>query len=146
MGLGMEQVDFYLLKAAEPPARLQFACRIAKMAYDQGMTVYLQTEGVVQSQDLDKLLWTFSQESFVPHALSAPNLNWNKYPVQIGDKDNETGELDLLISLQADVPSNAINYRRIADIVIDQPEQKQLGRSRFRHYRQNGIEPKTHQL
>ena len=73
-------------------------------------------------------------------------MDWEKYPVQIGAGDSGTDGLDLLICLQAAVPGNASQYRRIADLIVDDAEQKQWARARFRYYRDSGIEPKTHKL
>ena len=142
----MEQVDFYLLSAVDDVARLQTACRIASKGYDQGMTIYLQTNDAQQSGMLNDLLWTFSQESFIPHAIRESMTCWQKFPVQIGVTDSGVEELDLLISLQATVPGDVTNYKRVADLIGGDAEQKRLGRERFRHYREKGVEPKIHQL
>ncbi|NKB76633.1 MAG: DNA polymerase III subunit chi [Gammaproteobacteria bacterium] len=142
----MEQVDFYLLGPVDETTRLTTACRIANKAYERRMRIYLQTADREQSELLDKLLWTFSQESFVPHTLRNSLTDWKQYPVQIGVGDSGVAGLDLLISLQAAVPADAEKYKRVADLVMDNTEQKQLGRARFRYYREKGVEPKTHQL
>ncbi len=142
----MEQVDFYLLGPVDDAGKLKVACRIANKAHERGMKIYMQTGDQQQSRFLDSLLWTFSQESFVPHALREPGMDWRKFPIQIGPGNSGVEDLDLLISLQAEVPIDAAKYKRIADFIVDNAEQKQLGRVRFRYYRENGIEPKIHQL
>jgi len=63
------QVDFYILPQAELAAKHTYACRIANKAFGQGLTVFIATEDAAQSQAVDKLLWTFAQNSFVPHAV-----------------------------------------------------------------------------
>ena len=141
-----EQVDFYLLGRVDNVARLTVACRIANKAWERGMKVYLQTADRSESDQLDRLLWTFSQESFVPHGLREMNSDWRQYPVQIGSESSTAQGIDMLISLQPTVPDDYANYKRIADLIVDDAEQKQFGRERFRHYRQQGLEPKTHTL
>ena len=144
--MNTEQVDFYLLKAQDKVAALALACRIANKAYSQGMTVYLQTNSLVECETLDRHLWTFSDESYLPHGIETDDSNWQKYPVQIGCRDSMRDQIDLLISLSDEVPTNAFSYKRIADVIVDSPEQKQRGRVRFKHYRDKGIEPNTHSL
>src|SRR5688572_11838026 len=60
----MSRVDFYVLSADAPDARLRYACRLAERAVEQGCQVYIQTPDV---QRLDDMLWTFSDGSFLPH-------------------------------------------------------------------------------
>ncbi|MEZ5578324.1 MAG: DNA polymerase III subunit chi [Candidatus Competibacteraceae bacterium] len=43
------------------------ACRLADKAYGLGHTVYLFTASEARAAALDDLLWTFRQDSFVPH-------------------------------------------------------------------------------
>jgi hypothetical protein len=61
------QVDFYLLSDSEPRAALKTACRLAEKAYDQGLKVVVRTDSSAATAQLDDLLWTFSDRSFVPH-------------------------------------------------------------------------------
>ena len=152
----IEQVDFYLLDATDKAARFTVACRIANKAFGQGLTVYLQTDDVAHCEMLDRQLWTFSQESYVPHAISQSGSAWDKYPIQIGVGDIATENIatqdiarkniDLLISLSGSVPGNALTYRRVADLILNSPEEKQFGRQRFKYYRDQGIEPRTHSI
>ena len=65
----MTQVDFYVLKDDSALHRVQFACRLADKAYRLGHRVYIHTESAEQTRQLDDLLWTFQQNSFVPHCV-----------------------------------------------------------------------------
>jgi len=141
-----DQIDFYLLRQASPVAKFRFSCRIANKAYVHGMTVYMQTESEDQSKYLDKLLWTFSQESFVPHTIREGKTDWWKYPVQIGQGNSGADQVDLLIALQSNIPNDYQKYRRIADFVTDDAHEKQTGRARYQVYLNNGFNPKTHQI
>lgn len=146
-----QQVDFYLLGKVDRTAKFKYACRVTQKAYLHGLKVYLQTEGQEQNSELDMLLWTFSQGSFIPHTIANnATANWQHYPVQLGDTldTNENGEyeeeLDVLISLVSDPPPAHSRFKRVVDLVTDFPEEKACGRNRFRYYRQQGIEPNSH--
>lgn len=140
-----QQVDFYLLGNVDQTGKFKYACRIAQKAFKQGLKVFMQTENSEQCQHLDTLLWTFSQSSFVPHAvLNEGSENWENFPVQLGKTAPLSEPAHLLISLTADPPNSHTQFERIADLITDNPIEKQAGRNRFRYYRQQGIEPDTH--
>lgn len=144
-----QQIDFYILGTSDRMAKLKYACRIAQKAYSQELKVYLQTATHDQSEELDTLLWTFSQGDFVPHTISNDaSENWVNYPVQLGSPENSSidkiSEADLLISLIDEIPDAHGKFRRIVDLITDDPTDKANGRNRFRYYREQGIEPNTH--
>ncbi len=142
-------MDFYLLGNVGQTGKFTYACRIAWKAFSRGLKVYLQTQSSEHSRQLDAMLWTFSQASFIPHAI-ANNVaeNWENFPVQLGQTpDSDNGpHADLLISLTRDAPVAHAGYKRIADLIIDDPDEKQSGRERFRYYREQGIAPNTHHI
>lgn len=144
-----QQVDFYLLGDVAQADKLKYACRIAQKAFLQGLKVFVQTENSEQCQHLDAMLWTFSQRSFVPHAVVNDGVgDWESFPVQLGEQVGEqVGEpAQLLISLTAEPPNSHKQFERIADLITDEPGEKQAGRNRYRYYKEQGIEPKTHSI
>lgn len=140
-----QQVDFYILQGADETARLVFASRITGKAFQQGMQIYLQTENAAQVQQLNDLLWAFSPTSFLPHAIYEEGGKVAE-PILLGECDPPENWNQLLISLTDQVPATAPRFTRVADLIGDDEQQKQVGRNRFRIYRDNGIEPKTHKM
>lgn len=144
------RVDFYVIGRAAIADKYACACRIANKAHAQGLKVYMQTDDPSQSQRLDKLLWTFSQSSFVPHAVcdagNTNNHNADRYPVQIGSGDAPAQCLDVLISLKREAPADYARFGRVAEFIINDAGDKAAGRKRFRFYRAQGIEPQMHEV
>ena len=141
-----EQVDFYILEDADPHAKLRAACRIIQKAFSQGLKVYAQTAGPAQSEALDRLLWTFSQGSFIPHAIADPEPRpWPDYPVQLGAGPPPAGA-EVLINMADGDPGQPRPCRRIIELVGAAAPDKAAGRQRFRAYREQGLEPNTHRL
>ncbi len=155
------QVDFYVLARAQPEAKYTYACRIANLAYERGLKVYVQTDNPAHSRALDQLLWTVSQGSFVPHIVcdgdddgggggddggGKPAPDVERYPVQIGCGGAPDGCVDLLISLKREAPADYARFGRVAELIIDDDADKSSGRRRFRFYREHGIEPRTHKV
>ena len=44
-------------------------CRQVERFYEEGQRVLVVTDSTLAAQHLDQMLWTFSQESFVPHRI-----------------------------------------------------------------------------
>jgi len=133
----MTRVDFYLASAGTP--RDALACRLAETAYRHGHQVLLWVpEG--QLAAWDTLLWTFSDNSFVPHGRA----DTHDEPVLIGTR--EIANNDVLIPLVADPPLSLAGFARILEAVGDSDAEKEQSRARFRYYRQQGLSPTVHTL
>jgi DNA polymerase-3 subunit chi len=139
------RVSFYVLPEAGRDARLRFACRLVEKAYlqEQRVTVHCPTPEI--AQELDELLWRFSDQSFVPHELVPPG-SGQAVPVVIR-ADGQAGEpAQVLVNLADDVPGWYAGFERVAEILDASEDCRRSGRERFRHYRENGLEPETHKL
>lgn len=140
------QIDFYVLQIQSPGGRFTLACRIVEKAYRLGHRVYLRTGNTDDTNVLDELLWTFSQNSFVPHQLSTES-DSKESPVVIGESPPPAAEgTDVVISVADDPILDFTAYPRIVEIVGYEDAEKESGRNRFRYYREHGVEPNTHQI
>jgi DNA polymerase-3 subunit chi len=141
------QVDFYLLSAADSRARLAAACRLAEKAVDQGLRVAVRTAGPAETAELDELMWTFSDRSFVPHAVwpTEPAVAEHT-PVLIASSPLPDSHRGVLINLAAEAPTAAADFQRICEIVGADESAKQAARARWRSYREAGLAPETHHL
>ena len=152
----MTQVDFYILPDSSDDGRLKLACRLADKAVQLRLGVFVLAESERDARKLDELLWTFAQNSFLPHRLT-----WEageapiEEPVLIGCPERDPMEAhqdggqprwDLMINLTGEVPETFSRYQRLAEVVDTQPTRREQGRARYRYYRDRGYELKTHQL
>jgi DNA polymerase III subunit chi len=141
------KVDFYLLGAADPRARLTTACRIAEKACDQGLRVAVRTASPSETAELDDLMWTFSDRSFVPHAVwPAEPAVADETPVLLASGALPASHRDVLINLAADAPVEPSAFGRICEIVGADPDAKQRARLRWRGYREAGLNPASHDV
>lgn len=138
------RVDFYVLDTAGESGRLFFACRLVEKAYNMDTEVYAHTGSAETAAQLDEMLWTFRQGSFVPHEQLGEQPA--RAPVRIGSPGHEQHAGGLLINLAGQVPSFAKQFTRIAEIVDADPDSRAQSRQRFREYRDMGLEPVTHKL
>jgi DNA polymerase-3 subunit chi len=138
------RVDFYVLPPGDKNDQLPFTCRLTEKAYDLGQRIYIHTESEAQAIQLDNLLWTFRQGSFIPHALYETD-NDGELPAHIGWRGEPSGR-DLLINLAPTVPVFHDRFERIAEIVNHDEAAKQAARERFKFYRERGITPESHTI
>jgi DNA polymerase-3 subunit chi len=143
------QVDFYILKAAAAREWLRTACRVAEKAWRKGHRVFIHTDSRETARSIDDLLWTYRQDSFVPHALYGDRLNVAQEslePVLVGDGSTQPTDIDVLINLTETVPSFAHTSARVAEIVGGGESARNAGRARYRDYRDRGIAIQQHDL
>jgi len=141
------QVDFYLLGAADPRARLTTACRLAEKAYGQGLRVAVRTAGPSETAQIDELMWTFSDRSFLPHAVwPAEPAVADHTPVLIASGALPDSHRDVLINLAPEGPADPARFGRICEIVGADEDLKRRARMRWRNYREAGLSPASHDL
>lgn len=142
-----ERVDFYVLNSAAPKQRWAFACRLTEKAYLKKLSVVILNEAMADAQALDEMLWTFSERSFVPHKVSVDEGSFDpQTPVHLVLESATPPAADLLVNLTPRLPSQMQRYSRIAEIVDADEERRQLGRERFKAYRNLKITLETHQI
>lgn len=143
----MSRVDFYVLSQPGPDARLRVACRLVEKAFDQSLRVYVQTATSADAQRLDELLWTFNDDSFIPHEIAQSDAaTHERVMVLIGETPPPASHRQLLINLTNALPADFADYERIAEIVDVDPENKRLSRERYKAYRERGCELDSHNL
>jgi DNA polymerase-3 subunit chi len=145
-GAAPVRVDFYVLPGTEARARLKFACRIAEKAYLADQHVFVWLDDASELQSFDELLWSFADRSFVPHEIYSDAQQWQDTPVLLGCEAQPRQPFDVLLNLGSEVPAAATHAGRIAEIVDAEEPRRRAGRNRFRHYRDLGLAPETHNI
>jgi len=143
----MVAVSFYYLKSPAPQGKLRLICQLASTAYRKGHKVYVHAVDEAQSEMINQTLWTFASNSFVPHTLLMDNRdpNLDKFPVVIGSEQPPEQFNDVLISLQAEIPSYVQRFQRVAEPVDASTEDQSLAKTKAERYRSLfDTEPKTY--
>jgi DNA polymerase-3 subunit chi len=141
-----QRVDFYILAATDNSARLRFACRLTEKAYGLQHQIHAYTASAAIARELDELLWTFRQGSFVPHELLQVETQDRVAPVTIGHNTLSENSGDFLINLADEIPPFFDQFSRVAEIVDSTADSRRAGRERFSFYKDNGFEPHTHEI
>jgi DNA polymerase-3 subunit chi len=142
------QVDFYILDSDSDDARLRLACKIVDKATQLDNHVFINATSEDEAKQLDELLWTFSQGSFIPHRVVRDEIaQAPREPVLIGvNRPPAPGRWDVMINLAADVPDFFSRYERVAEVVDANATRREQSRERYRFYRDRGYKLNTHQV
>ena len=139
----MTQVDFYVLDRVDEQARNMLACKLAEKAWRLQNSIHIQAMTRADAEQLDELLWTFRDGSFVPHELAGGETS---APVTIGYGEAEVEPRDLLITLCDDIPPFADAFPRIAELVSGDEDCRTKSRQRYATYRDKGYKLDTHKI
>lgn len=137
----MTRVDFYILQDIDQSAAHRFACRLALKALSSGAPVHLHAGAEAVARDLDELLWQYPEQRFVPH--ECEDAATGAAPVVIGWNPPERPD-GLLINLGDSVPTFFGRFERVAEIIVQ--ERRDVGRERYRFYRDRGFPLFHHEL
>ncbi len=139
----MSRVDFYILPDGTGMDR--FACTMAKKAWSTGNRVHIHTQSEEKAKQLDDLLWTFRDISFVPHE-QYNGTEDKDTPVTIGFGNDFPEQSQVMINLGNNIPDFAPSFERIVEIVGGDETNKQFARTRYRQYKNGDYETYDHKI
>jgi DNA polymerase III subunit chi len=139
----MTRVGFYVVQAADQAQRLQVAVRLADKAFAQGHRIFINATDESQARALDELLWSYRPASFLPHGLQGDDCSDT---IAIGWGQDPEPHNDLLINLQLDIPSFFSRFRRVAEVVTQDPASLAALRKSWKFYQQRGYQLEKHDL
>ena len=137
------RVEFYVLSSASTEGRLRAACQLAAKAWKAGLPVFLRGADQAQCEALDRLLWRFRAESFVPHDLYDEDAS---APVVIGLDHQPAQAGGVLLNLHPQLSPHLAQFSRVIEIVNQEPQLLAQCRDSFRQYRQLGHDPQRVEL
>jgi len=127
------RIDFYQLNP-ERHRYDQVVCQLCQKAYDSQQLTLLLTRDPQQSQHLDHKLWTYRDDSFLPH--DSEEIEGMATPILIQDDPDPEGNRQLLINLSATVPTYFAQFERVIELVTE--DNKQQAREHYSYYKERG--------
>ena len=131
----MTRVDFYISKDQGETACQLIVARLTEKAVKQGLRVFIHSASQQEAKVMDDLLWSAKPASFLPHSLAdiEPTDNivigWGQEPV-VHD--------EVLINLTANAPPFFSRFKRVAEVVTQDPDRIDALRSAWRFYKDRG--------
>ncbi len=141
----MARIDFYSLKPDSQGDRFLLTCRLVERIRASDLRVLIFCPDPEQARHLDRLLWTFREDSFLPHGIVG-HVDPDLTPVLISLDGGPEHERQVLLNLSAEVPAFLERFERVCDLVDHDPGLREAGRARFRRYREQGHALKHHQI
>lgn len=130
--------------------KLGYACRLLRKAYRAGARVVV-TGDEASLRTLDRQLWTFDEQEFLPHVLATTpaDLPARQHDTAIWltpDAATAPGERSVLVNVGQTLPAGMDRYPRLFDIVSSEAEDRQLGRQRWKQYVAMGWQVQPHEV
>ncbi|MCH9689943.1 MAG: DNA polymerase III subunit chi [Gammaproteobacteria bacterium] len=138
------RIDFYVIKDEHPEALRRVATRLLEKAYAQSLRIWVICANQAEAKALDDWLWTYKDNSFLPHCLTSAIPEGLDPPIQISSNHNTPPKnaFHLLLNLSESTPENIQNFDRILDLVAH--HQKDAGRTRYKAYQKQQAELHYH--
>ncbi len=137
----MTQIDFY----THVGNKLNVACRLAAKAHSQGLRVAVLCPDAATVQQFDRMLWSASPLTFVPHC-SASHPLAARTPIVIDHEGIEPPHDEVLLNLRDEWPPVFSRFQRLIEIVSQDDADRASARARFKFYRDRGYEIRSHDL
>ncbi len=140
----MSRVDLYFIPQSGPTARLLFACRLLEKAYQQEQPVYIHLENAEKARFFDQLLWTYRDDSFLPHQLGEEKPARDSY-LQLGYSARPQTEATILLNLHSAIPDFYHRFQRILEILPAEATSQQRENCRA-FYHEKGYTINSHHI
>jgi len=138
----MSEVAFHF----NVPDRLAYICRLSRKAVGAGATLLI-TGPAELLLPLDRLLWTFAPQEFIPHCRSGATATQRALsPVVLAQSAQDRMDRSALVNLHEEVPEGALAFPRIIEVVGLDETERQLARQRWRSYTQLGCPIVRHDI
>ena len=125
--------------------KLHFACRMAKRAYEDGRKLIVYAPSPKLADEFDRLLWTFSQLSVVPHVKANHPLA-AETPIVIASDDSGLPHHEALLNIGDDPPPFFSRFDALREVVSGDADDRTRARERLKFYKLRGFDIQTHDM
>ena len=138
---------FYILNSNEEINHS--ICKIIKKFYESEKKVIVSSNNSKLIDEVNKLLWTFEQLSFIPHSTSK---NYDPLtPVLLIEthyKNDSISKKDynVFINLDDEAKTDYHDHEIVVELVSSNEQQKKLARDKYLYYKNNKLNVKHENL
>ena len=128
------------------PQRMAYVCRLLrKAAYGGSKVVVTGAPEVLQT--LDVALWSFSAVDFLPHCQADAHARvLAASAIVLSSSTHNVPHHQVLLNLGSLVPDSFADFERVIEVVSLDAQERQLARSRWKHYASQGCAMTQHDL
>ena len=141
----MSRADFYLIdKPRFRDQPLLPAYELAKRCHGTGKPTLVLCATAQQAEELDDLLWSFEEDSFIEHQIAGLDEDDADVPVLIVPPGVDAPMRAMVINLRAEtVPEG---FERVLEVVPADPAAREPLRERWKQYQARGLALNKHDM
>ena len=124
-------------------------CKIVKKYYEVGNRILISSQNSVIIKNINKLLWTFEQLSFIPHSTNDeydPLTSVLLFDTNYINDSILKNDYNVFINLDDKVKTDYHNHEVIVELVSSNEEQKKIAREKYLYYKKNKLNVKHENL
>lgn len=115
-------------------------CSVTQSYFEKKMKVLIVAEDDAFAQQIDRLLWTFSQSAFLPHEIHDPTRELEDDRIVIVTEEIDPGEAQVCV-LTRPVDSVFLDrFLNLVDVAQVQPSNLEERRERYKKYKEMGYQ------
>lgn len=130
------------------PERLLYCCRLLRKAMRTGMPGVTVTGPSAVLGRLDRMLWTFEPQEFLPHVLvtgEAPPSRLARTPVWLVERAGLAARHPVLVHLGDEPVAGFESYARLIEVVSTDAGEREAARRRWKQYASRGYAVRGHE-
>jgi len=139
------RADFYLIQsprfAADP---LRVVCVLARRLFEAGQPALVLAADAEQAEAIDRRLWDFQPDAFVPHQVAGREELDARCPILIVPPGVETPVRAQVINLRGTEVGEGVE--RVLEVVPANENAREPLRQRWRAYKARGMELHKHEI
>ncbi|URJ29758.1 DNA polymerase III subunit chi [Blochmannia endosymbiont of Camponotus sp.] len=117
----------------------KFICTLISIQWRSGKNILVACENEHQAIKIDEILWTFDQNTFLPHNLFGKTIHTAPVVIYWRQCCYNNNPKDLLINLMKQNMDFFFNFNEIIDFVPVTDILKKCARHRYQSYKKNGF-------
>ena len=139
------EVIFHHFENDDEKKTMNYVYRLIEKGYKKRFgKIYVHASDEEQATLIDAQLWTFRQESFIPHSMLEDKNN--NAPISIGCETLPDMYLDVIINLSDQAEDPSLEPKKIHEIVPASEEKKSLARVKWKTYKGLNYRIKSHKV
>lgn len=119
--------------------RIAAACALIGGAYGKRKAMLIFAPDKRVADNLDRMLWTYPAQSFVPHCRGDSTLA-GETPILITDNLDNLPQDERLMNLSRDIPPGFSRFQSLIEVVGQDEEDRSAARQRVAFYKERGYE------
>jgi len=135
------RIDFH----SKIPDKLSYACRLIRKAQAANTKLVVLAEDREQLNNIDSLLWTFSEQDFLPHVIAGDSFAAQTPIILTDDCEKALPHHHALVNLSRRTPEFFARFERMFELVSNDEQDLVAGRERYKYYQERGY-PLTHHV